>query len=143
MELWEVVAREQVRQTIASHSHAGDRGRFDDLAACYTDDGSLQFSGEQPLVGREAIMASMRSIRISEPRPTHVRHNVTGINFTSVTPEEIEVSSYFFVVTDIGADHWGRYRDQLAPAGDHWLFRSRRIATDGFSDRSFFHPAET
>ena len=140
MEVWELVAREQVRQTIAAHSHAGDRGRFDDMADCYTEDGSLQVSDGPPLVGRAAITDSMRSVRPSDPAPTYVIHHVSGIHFTSVTPEEVEVASYFFVVTDVGPDHWGRYRDRFAPIDDRWLIRSRRAATDGFSKESLFRP---
>ena len=59
-----------------------------------------------------------------------VRHNVTNIRFTDVTPHEARVSCYFTVFTEIGLDHYGRYRDVFVPAGDDWLIRHRLVSTD-------------
>jgi hypothetical protein len=57
-----------------------------------------------------------------------------------VTPAAIEVSSYFLVITDIGADHWGRYRDRFVPVGDRWLIAHRQVTTDGYAVGSAFRP---
>jgi hypothetical protein len=62
-----------------------------------------------------------------------VRHHVSSIRFESVTRDRVEVSSYFAVHTDVGLDHWGRYRDALAPEAGRWLFAHRRITVDGFA----------
>ena len=67
------------------------------------------------------------------PAPTHVRHHVSSVRFGSVARDRVEVSSYFAVHTDVGLDHWGRYRDELICVDDRWLFASRRIGVDGFS----------
>jgi len=40
------------------------------------------------------------------------------------------VSCYFAVVTHIGLDHIGRYRDTLVPDGDTWRFQHRNVSTD-------------
>jgi len=34
------------------------------------------------------------------------------------------------VVTHIGLDHFGRYRDTLVPDGGTWLIRHRKVSTD-------------
>ena len=47
--------------------------------------------------------------------------------------DRVEVSSYFAVHTDIGLDHWGRYRDVLFPVEGRWLFAHRRISVDAFA----------
>ena len=47
-----------------------------------------------------------------------VRHNLTNIRFTDVTPERASVASYFTVFTEVGLDHYGRYRDVFEPVGD-------------------------
>lgn len=70
------------------------------------------------------------------PLPTFVRHHVASVRFVSVSADRVEASSYFSVHTDIGLDHWGRYRDVLVPVQQRWLFASRRIAVDGFSKDS-------
>ena len=59
-----------------------------------------------------------------------VRHNVANVLFTDLTPERAHVSSYFTVVTHIGLDHFGRYRDILVPDGDTWLIQHRKVSTD-------------
>jgi hypothetical protein len=42
MEIWELEAREQIRDTIARYAHCVDGGRFDDLVALFTPDGVLE-----------------------------------------------------------------------------------------------------
>ena len=44
--------------------------------------------------------------------------------------ERAAVSSYFTVVTEIGLDHYGRYRDEFARVGDQWLIAHRFVFTD-------------
>jgi hypothetical protein len=41
--------------------------------------------------------------------------------------------SYFFVITEIGPDHWGTYRDELTrdDASGNWLFSERKVTVDG------------
>jgi hypothetical protein len=59
-----------------------------------------------------------------------VRHNLTNIRFTQLTPSEARVACYFTVFTEIGLDHYGRYRDVFVPVGDNWLIRHRFVSTD-------------
>jgi SnoaL-like domain len=56
-ELWELVAREQIRHTIAAYTFAGDSGRYADLAAQFTVDGVLDVHGQERAEGRAAIAA--------------------------------------------------------------------------------------
>jgi hypothetical protein len=138
MELWELEARESVRDTIASYTFAGDRRRLRDMAACFTEQGSMEINGAEPLVGRDVIAATLEQVLPSERTPTHAHHHVSSIHFASVTPTAVETSSYFKVLTDCGLDHWGRYRDRFVPAEGRWLLESRRITVDGRSAESYF-----
>lgn len=139
MEAWELEVRESVRQTLADYTAATDRFDLHALAACFGDRGVLEFTGgAEPLMGRAQIEAGLGTavIRSSQPgrrAPTHVRHHVSSIRFGSVSRERVEVSSYFAVHTDVGLDHWGRYRDVLIPANGRWLFAHRRISVDAFA----------
>ena len=137
MQMWELEIRESVRQTLADYTAGTDRNRIEDVAACFAPDGSLAFTGGKPMVGPAAIMAGLNAqvTRFAEnPVPlTHVRHHVSSVRFGLVTPERVEVSSYFLAVTNIGVDHWGRYRDVLVPVSGRWLFASREALADGFT----------
>jgi hypothetical protein len=146
MQMWQLVVRESVRQTLAEYTAATDRFDLRSLAACFSAEGVLEFSGgEQPLAGPAAIEAGLAAA-MSRPglrvraAPTFVRHHVSSIRFGAVTADRVEVSSYFVVYTDSGPDHWGRYRDVLVPEGDRWAFVHRRIAVDAFAPGSLMAP---
>lgn len=135
MDIWELVARERIRDTLARYNWSGDAGRLDDLADTFCVDGVLEIRGGQPLLGRSEIVAFLggvtRHVAVSgDDVRAVVRHNLTNVLFTRVTPEQAQVSSYFTVLTHIGLDHFGRYRDILVPDADTWLIKHRKVSTD-------------
>ncbi len=138
MQPWELSAREHVRDTLARYTWSGDAGRVDDLAATFCDDGVLEIRGEPPLRGRAAIVDRLGAVAATAPAADAVRrivrHNLANIRFTELSPRCARVSSYFTVFTEIGLDHYGRYRDELVPVegpeGTEWLIKHRFVATD-------------
>ena len=155
MELWELVAREQCRDTLAQYSHAGDRYQLDEFAGAFCEDGVLEIRGQSPLVGRAAIVerfggataAQQAQGVAAEARAAGgvrrvVRHTVTNVRFEAVSESEVTVASYFTVFTQIGLDHMGRYRDRLVPVGDRWLIAHRFVSTDWRAPDSIFHAGE-
>jgi hypothetical protein len=134
MEMWELVARESVRDTLARYNWSGDAGRLDALVETFCADGVLEIRGLKPLRGRPEILEFLGGVtgNLADNAATKpiVRHNLTNVLFTGLTPEEAQVSSYFTVVTHIGLDHFGRYRDTLVPDGGAWLIKHRRVTTD-------------
>jgi hypothetical protein len=134
MEMWELVAREHIRDTLARYNWSGDAGRIDDLADTFCADGVLEIRGFEPLNGRSAIVAFLRGITgkvadRADVKPI-VRHNVANLLFNEVSEDHAQVSSYFTVVTHIGLDHLGRYRDTVVPDGDTWRIAHRKVSTD-------------
>jgi hypothetical protein len=148
MELWELVARERCRDTLAKYTHAGDRFQLDEYVSAFSEDGVLEIRGAAPLAGRAAILERFRGGIGQRASPSEaqsaagakriVRHNVTNVRFESVTEEEATVASYFTVFTNVGADHMGRYRDRLVPVGDEWLIAHRFVSTDWHAPNSLF-----
>jgi hypothetical protein len=136
MEMWELIAREQVRDSIATYTHAGDRGLVQELASVFTEDGVVHIAGREPVTGRAAIVEVLSGAveRGSKPdAPGHrdfVRHFVTNIRFEEVGESEIRTAAYFLVVTADGPDHWGRYRDRHVPVDDHWEIAHRYVRID-------------
>jgi hypothetical protein len=132
--MWELVAREQIRDTLARYNWAGDAGRLEDLAETFCADGILEIRGSQPLRGRSEIVAFLGGVTgkvaVSADVKPIVRHNVANVLFTNVTREQAHVSCYFTVVTHIGLDHIGRYRDMFVPDGDTWRIKQRQVSTD-------------
>jgi hypothetical protein len=127
VETWQLIAREHIRDTPARYNWAGDGGRIDELADTFCADGVLEIRGLQPLRGRSEIVGFLGGVT---GKTTIVRHNVANVLFTTVTREQAEVSCYFSVVTHVGLDHIGRYRDTFVPDGDTWLIKHRKVSTD-------------
>jgi hypothetical protein len=165
MELWELVARERCRDTLAQYTHAGDRFRMDEYGAAFCEDGVLEIRGSDPVRGRAAIVERVSAATGAQQSQPHahsqtqpreeggsrdpgadvgtapkriVRHNVTNIRFESVSRDEATVASYFTVFTEIGLDHMGRYRDRLVPVGDRWLIAHRFVSVDWRSPDTTF-----
>ena len=135
---WELAARERIRDTLARYSWGGDGLRLDDVAASFCEDGELEIRGGDVHRGRDAIVAFIGGVGRTEPGPAAevggsrpiVRHSVSNVRFVELGPDHALVASYFTVFTEIGLDHYGRYRDRFVPVGDDWLIRHRFVSTD-------------
>jgi hypothetical protein len=134
---WELAARERIRDTLARYSWGGDGLRLDDVAASFCEDGELEIRGGAVHRGREAIVAFIGGVSRTGPAPAAatgsrpiVRHSVSNVRFVELGPDHALVESYFTVFTEIGLDHYGRYRDRFVPVGDEWLIRHRFVSTD-------------
>ena len=143
-ELWELEAREEIRRTVWTYAVSGDSGRVDDLAAQFTADGVLEVPSGERAVGREAIIAMLRSHAADgapppSDKPFFIRHHVSNILAQEVTPTAAKGVAYFAVYTPDGPDHWGRYRDEYAPVDGRWLLTYRRARVDSFVPGGWFH----
>ena len=138
----ELAAREAVRETIARYAHAVDHGRFDDASQCFKEEGALEVRGAGRHEGRAAIaemFAGAGRKLASTSAKALIRHHVSSIQIdVDVTAGRANAVSYFFVVTEIGPDHWGSYRDTLErdDATGHWLFTERHVTVDGRTGKS-------
>ena len=67
MELWELVARESIRDCIARYNANGDSGRIDQMVEVFAPDGIME-TGSGRYEGRDAIHAFMSSV-VARGRP--------------------------------------------------------------------------
>jgi hypothetical protein len=156
MELWELVARERIRDSLALYNWSGDAFRLGELVQAFCEDGELEIRGSAPHQGRAAIAGFLgggsdssddeaRRAALKVAAETSgirrvVRHNVTQVRFLELTPQQARVVCYFTVFTEIGLDHFGRYRDSFVPVGDAWLIQHRYVATDWRAPESTMAP---
>jgi hypothetical protein len=136
MELWELSAREEIRETLARYNQFGDSGRFDEMAALFAIDGVLEVKGEQAVVGRDAIIEYLNGVKrdvVALSDVPMLRHYATNVTITVSSPREATAASSFLVLAETGLDHWGRYRDRLVPADGGWRFAHRLVRTDGYA----------
>jgi 3-phenylpropionate/cinnamic acid dioxygenase small subunit len=122
--------KEAIREVLAEYCFRLDDGRFAEMAALFTEDGTWD-TAFGPATGRAAIteLASSLRQRGEQPRPRAV-HLVTNIAIT-LDGERASVRSNWMVMQNspqgprIGSG--GGYLDEMVRAGGCWLFRYRKI----------------
>ena len=151
MELWELSARESIRELVARYNACGDSGRFDDLMELFWDDAQMELANPpdpQVYRGIDAIRTiftgtldrwkSDHDARASEgavpATPNHVRHCVSTLVIDIDSPEQARGYMYFHVIMPHGLDHWGRYFDRYEARDGEWRFASRRVKREGGID---------
>jgi hypothetical protein len=143
VEAWELDAREQIRDLVASYNAHGDRGRFDEVMALFADDAVMDVGDGRTYDGVDAIRTIFTGTRDSvadgssgasndgSTGPRYLQHHTAAPAITVDGPAEASGQTYFTVMTDLGVDHWGRYQDVYRVIGGRWRFTSRRVRVDG------------
>src|SRR4051812_13214147 len=62
MELWELEAREELRQLLTTYYRLGDSGRIAEQAALFEPDGVVELYGRGTFVGPDAIAAAYKGL---------------------------------------------------------------------------------
>ena len=122
--------KEAIREVLAEYCFRLDDGRFAEMAALFTEDGTWDTAFGKA-TGRAAIaeLASSLRQRSEQPRPRAV-HLVTNIAIT-LDGERASVRSNWMVMQNspqgpkIGSG--GAYADEIVQQGGRWLFRYRKI----------------
>jgi len=118
--------REEIRILVTRLALCGDRGRFADLAACFTEDGMLDWATGSGR-GRAAIAANIATGRGHQPIRL-VRHHLTGFDIDLASDRASAAGRIgFFALTDAGPDHAGVYLDRYARDAGGWLIAHREV----------------
>jgi len=122
--------KDAIREVLAEYCFRLDGGRYDDMAALFTEDGTWD-TAFGAATGRAAIAQQARDIRAragdNRPRAVHLVTNIA----IALEGERAEVRSNWTVVQNspdgpkIGSG--GAYADQMVKKDGSWLFRYRKI----------------
>jgi uncharacterized protein (TIGR02246 family) len=119
--------KDEIRELLARYCFALDAGRFEEMAALFTQDGVWETAFGTG-TGRDGIVAQARSIS-TEPRPRRV-HLTTNI-VIDLDGDTATVRSNWVLVQNSAAGpvigSGGGYADRLVRAGGRWLFKHRTI----------------
>lgn len=141
MEMWELVARESIRDLVARYNANGDTGRFDQVLELFAPDAVMEIEGEAPKVGHDEIRTIFTGAAGRADwgdQPVYLRH-VTGTHQIDLVDEAHATGRcYYFVLTAVGLDHWGRYLDEYRVVDGRWRFSHRKVFTDGRSPDALF-----
>lgn len=142
MELWELLAREGIRDLVTRYNANGDAGRLAQVFELFVPEATMELAtgdGEvRTYRGIEAIetifTGAVETFRAQADRrgqPGYVRHCVTTHRIDLVDRRHAKGRSYFLVIRANGLDHWGRYVDEYEERNGRWLFTYRRVVTEG------------
>lgn len=131
--------RDAIRDLLARYTYNGDRGRMDELAACFAGDGVLEYPGNRA-IGPAAIAEALSGgTGTRNPALTFIRHHITN-PLIEVKGDAAIARSYFTVHSDIGPDHSGTYSDRLTRTALGWRFAHRLVRVDWQARGSLFRP---
>lgn len=146
MELWQLEAREAIRDLVARYNANGDSGRFAQVIELFAPDAVMELHDGHVHHGHDEIMTIFTGTRDrvrSGGAPTPLRHLTATHQIDLVDRATARGRSYYQVLTTVGLDHWGRYIDEYRTVDGVWRFARRRVTVDGRSPDSLFPATST
>jgi ketosteroid isomerase-like protein len=142
MELWELAARESIRDLVTRYNANGDTGRFAQVLELFAPDATMEIStddgGVRAYHGKDEIetiftgtKARWSAAAQERGTPGYIRHCVFTHQVDFLDQKHARGRSYFQVLMAHGLDHWGRYFDEYEERDGRWLFYRRQVTTDG------------
>jgi hypothetical protein len=134
MEIWELVARESVRDLVQRYNANGDSGRFDPLLELFAEDASMDvmgsvYRGHREI--REFFEGVARGTGTQKgQKASFIRHFTSTHQIDVISENEARGRCYYAVLTDNGLDHWGRYVDEYRKVDGEWRFWKRKVSVD-------------
>jgi len=129
-----VEEKDAIREVLAEYCFRLDGGRYDDMAALFTEDGTWD-TAFGAATGRAAIAKQARDIRAragdNRPRAVHLTTNIVIALANGPGGDRAEVRSNWSVVQNgpegpkIGSG--GGYADRMVKQDGRWLFQYRKI----------------
>lgn len=147
----EAIARENIRATLARYTWAGDHGDVEGLVSTFAAHGTLEIKGVDVYRGQQAIREAVAGGFGRVPsgdedaagesatvwgEAARFSHHLASTRIEFESADRARSWTYFVVWGPRGADHWGRYSDQLAGEGEQWFFVHRRVSVDGRASHS-------
>lgn len=130
-----------IRNVLANYNICGDNDDLEGLSNAFSPNGTLALSNGRILTGRLEIVSFLQDRRTAraasagtERRRGH--HHLSTTRVDLLDERSATAQSYFLVLTAIGPDHSGTYRDRLVRSDAGWLIVGRQVSIEWVSDHS-------
>ena len=128
-ELDVAIARDQIRNLVATYNNCADRGRIDEFIQVFAPEGVLEITNKT-MEGRAAIQKEISSIA-SGTRPdvnlTGSRHQLTTTRIEVLDAANAQGWIYFFVSRRGTIIEEGTYIDRYVKTSEGWRIGHRRV----------------
>lgn len=137
MELWELVARESIRDLVARYNANGDTGRFEQVLELFAPDAVMEVPGAvyEGVSGIRTLFTGTQQNVKSMAQPggrVYLRHSTSTLQIDLVDATHAKGRCYYHVIMPHGLDHWGRYVDEYEMRDGRWVFTRRKVTMDGY-----------
>jgi hypothetical protein len=137
----DLLAREAIRDLVTRYNSYGDSGLFVRMIGLFASDATVEINGVAHH-GHDELRRVFSGVseQTSKPGglPAYLRHCTATHQIDLVDETSATGRCYFFVLTSVGLDHWGRYLDDYRVVDGEWRFAHRRVLTDGLGPQSIF-----
>ena len=138
MELWELVARESIRDLVARYNSNGDTGRFAEVLELFAADAVMELHDGVLYEGIDRIKSIFTTTQSTVKgldtggAKLYMRHHTATLQIDLIDNTHARSRCYYQVLMFNGLDHWGRYMDEFEMRDGRWLFTRRRVTMDGY-----------
>lgn len=143
MELWELTARESIRDLVARYNANGDTGRFPQVLELFAPDAVMEVPGGvyEGTERIETIFTGTRdTVKVLDtskaggagPAKVYMRHHTSTLQIDLIDETHGRSRCYYQVLMHHGVDHWGRYIDEFEKRDGRWVFTRRKVTLDGY-----------
>jgi SnoaL-like domain len=142
MTLEEVRIREAVRYTIELYNQNADRQEHARHHEVFHPEAEMVVEGGRVMKGPDDIITTLvegARGRGAFTLPNFQRHHLTSIMIEVAGPDRAFATAYVMVLTELGIDHAGAYRDEFRPVGDRWMIWRRDAKVDWMRTDSRFY----
>jgi len=106
-------------------------------AALFANESTLIVHGGAEHKGKSVIEKFFQKADDSKKAGHPYRHHLSSIKINTNGSENATATSYFLVMGNTFADHWGIYHDTLIRIDGQWLFKIRQVTIEGADPRGW------
>ena len=143
MELWELSARESIRNLVARYNSNGDAARFEPVLELFAPDAVMELD-DGVYDGIERIKTIFTGTKgrfadfgLATGKKFYMRHCTFTHQVDFTDQHSATGRCYYQVLMPHGLDHWGRYLDRYAERDGRWYFVHRKVTMDGYVEGGF------
>jgi hypothetical protein len=142
VELWELTARESIRDLVVRYNSNGDSGRFAEVYTLFAPDATMEIAPGMTTSGIYRGLDEIATIFTGardtlkggapQAKPTYMRHYTATHQVDLIDAQHAKGRCYYQVLMPHALDHWGRYIDEYEQRDGRWVFVYRKVTMDGW-----------